>query len=174
MLTKANQTHQRQAWSLVYLGLGSNVGDAKQHLLDAINQLKQCQNIKEVTTSRLYISKPVDNTNQENFYNVAICLETDLTPHELLEHCKHIERLHQRTHLYHWGPRSLDIDILCYEQITLNTPILSIPHAEIANRDFVIKPLLDLDPTLALPLLGQISKLPSPTINIIKIEAFHY
>jgi len=150
-----------------FLGLGSNLGDSKQHIISAIKELQQLSKLEVLNSSSLYISKPVDNSDQNNFFNSVLKIKTSYSPNELLEQCKLIENSHQRIKLYHWGPRSLDIDIISYGSKSIKTPKLTIPHPEIINRDFVIIPLLELEPTLNLPGLGKISLLPSPPSNII-------
>ena len=156
----------------VYLCLGSNVGNSIHHLRIAIIELNDHPSIKVLKTSSLYISKPVDASNQNDFYNVALKIKTTLTPHHLLSVCKNIESHHQRKHLYHWGPRTLDIDILGFGNKHIITPLLTIPHREIVNRDFFIKPTLEIENGLCLPGLGKLKKLPSPPKNVIDILYF--
>jgi 2-amino-4-hydroxy-6-hydroxymethyldihydropteridine diphosphokinase len=83
--------------------------------------------------------------------NGAVHLRTDLSAHELLDCLQAIEQAHGRERVRHWGPRTLDLDLLLFGQVTLKDARLTVPHAELANRDFVLQPLLDLAPELALP-----------------------
>ena len=150
-----------------YLGLGSNIGNSQAQILNAIEDLKQIQKIKVIKISSLYQSSPVDGTDQDNYTNAAICIKTLYSPLELLTTCQLVEKKHDKVYLYHWGPRTLDIDILCYEQLVTSTEKLTLPHPEIANRDFVIEPLLEINPKLKLPHLGLLAELPKPKQNIL-------
>jgi 2-amino-4-hydroxy-6-hydroxymethyldihydropteridine diphosphokinase len=89
--------------------------------------------------------------DQPDFVNGAVELRTTLPPHQLLDHLQTIEQAHGRERLRHWGPRTLDLDLLLYGDQQLADERLTIPHAELANRDFVLQPLLDLNPELSLP-----------------------
>lgn len=155
---------------MVYISLGSNLGDSHQHILDAITELGNCLKIKLLATSSLYLSKPVDGSKQSDFYNATIQIQTSYSPLELLAKCQAIESLHNRVHLYKWGPRSLDVDILCFDNMIIKTDNLIIPHPEIASRDFVLKPLLEISPDLSLPQLGKLSELTTPPKNVFKIK----
>lgn len=155
-----------------YLCLGSNVGNSVHHIRIAIIELNTHPSVNVLKTSSLYISKPVDATQQDDFYNVAVKIETSLNPTGLLQVCKTIEKLHQRKHFYHWGPRTLDIDILGYGNKHIVSPQLTIPHIEIANRDFFILPTLEIESELNLPELGKLKQLPSPPKNVINICYF--
>lgn len=156
-------------WVNVFLGLGSNVDNPVQQINSALSKLANLAQISLLKCSSFYLSTPVDKSNQNDFINMAVKAQTCYPPLVLLEQCKAIEQLHDRQYLYHWGPRSLDIDILSYGKQSLNTPKLTIPHKEIANRDFVIQPLLEIEPELSLPSLGYLKRLPPPPRNIIKL-----
>tara|TARA_A100001015_G_C14910159_1_gene680110 strand:- start:7 stop:525 length:519 start_codon:yes stop_codon:yes gene_type:complete len=134
-----------------YLGLGSNEGCSEKLLLSAIESLHKHPFISVSASASLYKSKPVDNTRQANFLNTAVAIVTTLDPYELLKECKNLEHKNQRKHHYHWGPRTLDIDILLYGNISIRNEVLTIPHKEIKNRDFVLAPLVELAPLLTLP-----------------------
>ena len=154
-------THQ------AYLGLGSNEAEPLHQIKQAVSILSENKSLKIIGYSSLYYSKPVDASIQADFLNCVVEIETLLSPHELLKLCKSIEQHQKRIYYYHWGPRTIDIDILSYDQLKLKTKQLTIPHPEIQNRDFVTIPLLELDANLALPNIGLISKLAPPT-NIYK------
>lgn len=156
-----------KSWSTAYLGLGSNLGHGPSYLLNAIKLLKNDKLIVIKKISSIYQSSPVDNTKQPIFTNAAIKVKTLYSPMSLLKVCQAIEKRNDRVHLYRWGPRSLDIDILSYDQVVLNTDILCLPHPEIINRDFVIEPLLEIAPLLTLPTYGLLKNIPLPKKNII-------
>lgn len=155
-----------------HLCLGSNIGNSKKHLFHAIIDLNAHQYVSVVKISKLYISKPVDGSKQANFYNIAVQIRTELSPTSLLSICKSIETQHQRTYSYHWGPRTLDVDIAEYDDQVINMPILNIPHKEIENRDFFIQPLMDINPALHISNLGCVTTLPLPPKNIEYFESF--
>lgn len=153
---------------MIAIGLGSNLGDSQQHIESAIQALQAHQHINIIQVSGIYLSKPVDGSIQNDFHNAVIALQTSLQPSELLEFCQLIEKHHQRIKHWHWGPRTLDLDILCFNELCLQTQSLTLPHPEIANRDFVLTPLLELDNDLSIPQLGKLNLLPTPPQNIFK------
>ena len=131
--------------AVAYIGLGSNLGDSLALLQDAIDSL---QALGQVHVSRLYASTPMGPQDQPDYLNAAVRLDTSLSPIALLDALQHIEQLAGRRRLRHWGERTLDLDLLLFDQISLHTDRLTIPHVGILERSFVIQPLLDLDPTL--------------------------
>jgi 2-amino-4-hydroxy-6-hydroxymethyldihydropteridine diphosphokinase len=131
-----------------YLGLGSNLGERESHLRTAIQALDKLRGTRVIATSRLYCSKPWGKVDQPDFMNMAASIETELEPAELLGECKRIEREAGRTEGERWGPRVLDIDILLYDDLTLNSDTLSIPHLHMWQRQFVLAPLAELLPGL--------------------------
>ena len=139
--------------TLVYLGLGSNLGDKAAHLRDAFVQLANLGTI--LKTSRVYETEPVGDTNQDWFLNCAVALETVLEPDKLLAAIKTIERRLGRTRTRRNGPRVIDIDILFYDDRVVNTSRLVIPHPRLQDRLFVLQPLMDLDPTFVHPVLTK-------------------
>lgn len=141
--------------SQVYLGLGANLGDPQQHLVQGITQLSAHPALTLDRVSRLYRSRPMGPIDQPDYLNAVVSVQTSLEPECLLDLCQTIEQLHQRERLRHWGERTLDIDILLYGDMVINTPRLMIPHVGIALRDFVLLPLADLAPELMIPILGQ-------------------
>lgn len=155
---------------LVYLGLGSNEAQPLRQIQQAISTLANHQAIKLQQCSAIYHSKPVDASKQSDFLNCALAIQTSLSPWQLLELCKDIEAKQQRVHHYRWGPRTIDIDILSYGSEVIKSDNLTIPHPEIANRDFVTLPLLELKPDLTLPILGTIANL-TPPKNVYKALA---
>ena len=130
----------------VLLGLGSNLGDSKASISNAINKLQATPYITIKKCSPLYKSSPVGDTHQPWFYNCVLAIETFLNPKSLLEKCLSIEKELLRTRTRHWGPRTIDIDVLDYEGITSADPELTLPHPRMHERLFVLKPLQDILP----------------------------
>lgn len=135
----------------VFIGLGSNQADPSAQLAGAVARLAALPKTELVAQSPFYRSKPVGPQEQPDFVNGAVWLRTELSPLELLDQLQTIEQAHGRKRIQHWGPRTLDLDLLLYGHETIASERLSVPHAELANRDFVLQPLLDLEPGLALP-----------------------
>jgi 2-amino-4-hydroxy-6-hydroxymethyldihydropteridine diphosphokinase len=135
-----------------YLGLGSNVGDREGHLQAALRLLRE-HGIEIEATSSLYETEPVGEIlDQPDFLNAVVRVSTDLEPEELLDLCKAIEVEQGRMMgAPRHGPRPLDIDLLLMGDIALETERLTLPHPEVTARRFVLVPLLELDPELALP-----------------------
>jgi len=143
-----------------YIGLGSNLAEPIQHILSAIEDIHNIQNSSLVRSSRLYETAPIGPQDQPNYINAAVSLETSLEPYQLLAALQHIENQHGRTRdTGRWGARTLDLDILLYDGLVSNDPILTIPHPELQHRAFVLYPLLDLDKDLEIPKLGKLQAL---------------
>jgi len=140
----------------VYLALGSNVGDSREYLTKAIALLKPL--LTDLRQASIYRSKAVGYTDQPDFLNTALSGHTGLTPQELLKKLKLIEQEVGRTASFRWGPRQIDIDIILYGDKVLRTEDLTLPHPSFRERDFVLKPLCDLDPSLTDPISGQTVK----------------
>ncbi len=160
-----------RSWHTVYLSLGSNMGDREKYLSDAISALESSTLCKEIKVSDFIETEPVGGVEQNDFINCCIELKTLMTPHELLEFTSSIEQKADRKRTIHWGPRTLDIDIIFYDQIILSDSTLTIPHIEMANREFVLKPLCQLNPYAINPVLGMSAielykSLPSPCRQI--------
>jgi len=137
-----------------FLGLGSNVGDRLLNILKAIDLLKEFIRVEKVST--IYESEPWGVEDQPPFLNCVLLGETSLTPSELLKEIKRVEREVGRKERFRWGPREIDIDILLYEEEVVELPDLEIPHPYIRERDFVLVPLLEIDPDLKDPLSGEV------------------
>ena len=135
-----------------YLGLGSNVGDRKEHLRAAMRLLRE-DGVEVDAVSSLYETEPVGEIlDQPDFINAAVRIQTDLEPEQLLDVCKAIEV--EQGRMFggpRQGPRSLDIDLLLLGGLELETERLTLPHPELTGRRFVLAPLLELDPDLELP-----------------------
>lgn len=131
---------------VVYLGIGSNLGDKEGYLDFAVDQLIKDEYIKVNKVSSYIVTKPYGDVEQEDFLNGCIEIETLYTPQELLAVIDDIENSAGRKRLVHWGPRTLDIDILLYDRDIIMEEKLTIPHIEIAKREFVLKPLAEIAP----------------------------
>lgn len=135
-----------------YLGLGGNLtnelGTPSEHIYKAVDSLSSHMNVDNVRLSSLYASQPMGPQDQPDFINAVAEIDTDLLPYQLLALCQKLEQDAQRVRKRHWGERSLDVDILLYgdEQVTSKT--LTIPHQGISSRNFVLVPLLELNPSL--------------------------
>lgn len=129
-----------------YLSLGSNMGDRVEMLREAVRLLKEHPVIDIMKISSLYETDPVGFTEQDAFLNMVVYLQTNLSAFELLEVCQDIERKLDRKREIRWGPRTIDLDILLYNQDELETEKLVIPHPRMHERAFVLVPLLELDP----------------------------
>lgn len=128
-----------------YIGLGSNLGDSLEIMAQAVNKLSTLGHIK---VSQLYQSSPMGPQDQPNFYNAVVQLETNLEPLALLDELQHFENESGRVRLRRWGERTLDLDLLLYAEKNIINERLTVPHIGILERDFVLIPLLDLDPQL--------------------------
>ena len=132
--------------STVYLGLGSNLGDRRAYLREALRALAALPGTTVQAVSALYESAPWGVTDQPPFLNAVAAITTPLAPSDLLRAVKRIERAAGRRAGPRWGPRPLDIDLLLYDDQRVNTPDLIIPHPRLAERRFVLAPLQDLRP----------------------------
>lgn len=132
----------------VYLSLGSNLGNKVDYLDKAVEELKKNDFIHKVKVSSYYSTDPVGYLDQDEFVNIAVSLETSLEPLLLLDICQNIELLLNRVRLIHWGPRTIDIDIILYDDLTMNNERLVIPHPRAMERSFVLIPLKELDSSL--------------------------
>lgn len=140
----------------IFLGFGANVGNKKRNINLAIKLLKE--KVKDITVAPMYESRPVGYKNQANFLNTVLVAETNLSPEELLIFVKNIEKRIGRIKRFRWGPREIDIDILFYDTIVRKDENLEIPHPSIQERDFVLVPLIDLDPDYIHPIFGKFVK----------------
>ncbi|MED9882408.1 MAG: 2-amino-4-hydroxy-6-hydroxymethyldihydropteridine diphosphokinase [Blautia sp.] len=144
-----------RGWHTAYIALGSNIGDKKAYLDMAVkhlNERKDCQ-VKKV--SDYLVTEPYGVTDQDDFLNGALELQTILDPEELLQALHQIEQEANRVRTIHWGPRTLDLDILMYDDLVLDTPELHIPHIEMHLRDFVLIPMDQIAPWKRHPLTGK-------------------
>ena len=135
-------------WVSCYVGLGSNLsndlGSPVEHLQQALERMKKNEKIRDTHVSSFYTSAPMGPQDQPDFVNAVAGFETIMPPFELLSFCQQLEEKAQRARLRHWGERSLDVDILLYGNIQMTEPQLTIPHAGLHERNFVLIPLREL------------------------------
>ena len=149
----SRQRYHPKVKKIVYLSLGSNIGDRQANLRNAMGRLLNLGYVEEV--SSLYETEPVELTDQPWFLNCAVAIRTELVPREFLAGILEIERSMGRQRIQPKGPRIIDIDILIYGAAHLNTPTLTIPHPAMAERRFVLEPLAEIAPDVKVPLLKK-------------------
>ncbi|KQK40918.1 2-amino-4-hydroxy-6-hydroxymethyldihydropteridine diphosphokinase [Acinetobacter baumannii] len=154
-----------------YIGLGSNLGDSRQILSEAIAKLKS---LGEVKVSKLYQSLPMGPQDQPNYLNAVAQLKTELLPLELLDQLQRFEQEAGRVRLRHWGERTLDLDLLIYGNEKIQNERLTVPHVGILQRDFVVIPLLDLDADLYIndQPLKNLELIQQPTLTVLADESW--
>lgn len=135
-----------------YIGLGSNLDQPEQHVRTALAELSEA--FPGLRHSQLYRSAPIGPAAQPDYINAVACIATSLTPQQLLALLQGIETRHGRVRAERWGARTLDLDLLLYDDCQLHTPSLIIPHPEMHRRGFVLMPLCELDDQVAIPGLG--------------------
>ena len=158
-----------RGWHTAYIAFGSNMGDKKKYLDDAIQGLRDMKEIVVEKVSEYLVTEPYGGVEQDEFLNGALRVRTLLCPEELLDRLhvleqaadrKRIRRLHvleqaaDRKRIIHWGPRTLDLDILFYDNEIIDTEVLHVPHIDMENRDFVLKPMVEIAPYLRHPVLN--------------------
>ncbi len=136
--------------SKVYISIGSNMGDKQGHLAKAVQLLNMHDAITVIKESAYYETLPVGYTDQENFINQVIELDTILSPDELLDYCQLIEFQLKRKREIKWGPRTIDLDILLYDNQKVHNERLIIPHPRMIDRAFVMVPLYEIAPELTI------------------------
>ncbi len=130
--------------STALIGLGANLDDPRAQLERALEALDRLPLTRCTRHSHLYASKPVGPQDQPDFVNAVAELTTRLSPLALLDQLQALEQQHRRVRLRHWGPRTLDLDLLLFDDRSITTPRLSVPHPEMLKRGFVLRPLADL------------------------------
>ena len=145
----------QRGWKKVYVAIGSNIGDSKAHLDGAVEALKADEKIRVLKVADYIVTKPYGGVEQDDFLNSAVEIETLYSPEELLDKLHKIETEHNRTREIHWGPRTLDLDILLYEDLVMDTADLVIPHKDMHNREFVLKPMAQIAPYAKHPVFGM-------------------
>jgi len=151
-LTGSN--YPRKLTHRAFLGLGSNIGDREKNLKTSLSLLEGAE-LRIMKTSSLYHTEPVGELKQPWFMNAVVEVETTLSPEQLMHRCQQIEGKMGRNHLIPQGPRMIDLDILMYDQLTMDTPGLTVPHPRMHCRRFVLIPLLEIAPDAVHPLLKK-------------------
>jgi 2-amino-4-hydroxy-6-hydroxymethyldihydropteridine diphosphokinase len=134
-----------------YIGLGSNLADPLAQVKRAMRELNELPGSRVSRQSRLYRSAPMGPPDQPDYINAVVELETTLTADELLSQLQMLEERHQRIRKQHWGPRTLDLDLLLYGDCTIDNDTLKVPHPGLTQRNFVLLPLFEIAPQLILP-----------------------
>ena len=128
-----------------YIGMGSNLDNPIQHINTAIKELQQIDQVSAVLVSSLYRSAPVGPAGQDDYINAVAKVTTQLSPESLLDKLQAIENQHNRVRVERWGARTLDLDIVLYGDLKIDTPRLTIPHLSMRDRNFVLVPLAQLN-----------------------------
>lgn len=144
-----------RSWHTACIALGSNLGDKKAYLDGAVKALSRSACCQVLQVSDYLRTSPYGGVEQDDFLNACLTMRTLLTPHELLDRLHEIEQEAGRERLIHWGPRTLDLDILMYDDLVMEDETLIIPHVEMHLRDFVLKPLAQIAPWKRHPVLGE-------------------
>ncbi|GHV80733.1 7,8-dihydroneopterin aldolase [Spirochaetia bacterium] len=144
-----------RSWHRVYVGLGSNMGDKKENLERALEKIKADETCRLISQSGFIATKPVGFLDQDDFLNAAAEVRTLKSPGEFLSLIQDIETDLGRVRTIHWGPRTIDVDILFYDSLVMNTETLTIPHPEMQSRLFVLEPLAQIAPDTVHPVLKQ-------------------
>jgi 2-amino-4-hydroxy-6-hydroxymethyldihydropteridine diphosphokinase len=133
-----------------FIGLGGNIGDPRATMAAALAMLDGDPEISVAQVSSLYKTPPWGITDQPDFFNAAAALSTTLAPRDLLARCLDTEKSLHRVRDRRWGPRSVDLDVLAYGDLTLNEPGLELPHPRMMDRAFVLVPLMEIEPGLTI------------------------
>lgn len=136
----------QRGWHTAYIALGSNIGDKERYLKQAVQSLDEVPSCKVEQVSSFITTKPYGVADQDDFLNGCLRLKTLLTPRELLDVLHGIEQDAGRERTVHWGPRTLDLDIIFYDDLILEENDLCIPHVDMHRREFVLKPLHEIAP----------------------------
>lgn len=138
-----------------YISLGSNMGDKEEALRHAVALLNDHEAIQVSAVSSIYDTDPVGYEEQDVFLNIVVKIDTTLAPQALLEACQEIEQELKRVRIIRWGPRTIDLDILLFNDEVIETDTLSVPHPRMHERAFVLVPLAELDKMITLPTTKQ-------------------
>ena len=158
--------------SNIFIALGSNLGNPKEMVKNGILSIKNIGGVRILSESSLYETPPVGILNQPNFINAVVKIDSNLSPYELLNKLLKIENTAGRIRVNKNGPRTLDLDILLFDNLILNEKKLTIPHPRMHERLFVLMPLKDIDEAIVIPNHGAIIDIINKLVpeNIIRIE----
>jgi 2-amino-4-hydroxy-6-hydroxymethyldihydropteridine diphosphokinase len=146
-------------WRPAYVAIGSNLNDPQARVLEAFERLAALRGARSLLRSRLYRTRPMGPQDQPNFVNAAAGLLTQIGPRELLDDLLGIEQAMGRNRQERWGPRVIDLDLVWMQGETIDEPGLTVPHPGVSMRNFVLYPLADIAPTLAIPGHGRVLEL---------------
>lgn len=141
-------------WHKAYIAFGSNMGDKEQYIREGIEEIRKSIYFRNLKTSDLYYSMPYGGVEQDDFVNGVLEVETMLEAEELLEFLHDVEHMANRERIQHWGPRTLDLDIILFDDEVIDQKDLVIPHKDMKNRDFVLVPLAQLAGYVRHPIYG--------------------
>lgn len=144
-----------RGWHTSYIALGSNLGDKKAYLDMAVEELDKTEGCQVLKVSEYLVTEPYGGVEQDDFLNACLSLRTLYDPFQLLERMHEIEQAAKRERLVHWGPRTLDLDLLLFDDEIIDTEELNVPHVEMHLRDFVLIPLAEIAPWKIHPILGK-------------------
>lgn len=147
-----------RGWHKAYIAIGSNMGEKEKYLKDAIQGLADHDEILVSAVSTLITTEPYGGVDQDVFLNGMVEIKTLLTPHELLDYLHELEQKAGRERILRWGPRTLDLDIVFYDKLIFEDDVLIIPHVDMENRDFVLKPMVELNANYRHPILQKTMK----------------
>lgn len=145
-------------WHKAFLSIGSNIGDSKEIIEGAGKAFENNRFIRNLKSASYYETKPYGYEDQPDFLNTCWEIETTLNPMSLLALCNKTEADYKRERTIHWGPRTLDIDIVYYDNLVIENEKLTIPHRDMHNRAFVLEPLCELAPDMKHPVIGKTNK----------------
>lgn len=156
----------------VYIGLGSNLDNPRAHIARAVAELASLTKTQLISCSALYSSHAIGPGEQPDYINAVALINTELTPLDLLDSLQSLEQAHNRIRIEHWGPRTLDLDILLFDQQIIAHERLQVPHPNMKQRNFVLYPLADITPSLVLPCGTPLSELlaKSPPTGLERIK----
>lgn len=147
-----------RGWHKAYIAFGSNMGEKESYISEAVEAIKRNREFRNVRVSDYFRSAPYGGVEQDDFLNGVLEAETLLEPYQLLDYLHELEQVAGRVRLQRWGPRTLDLDIIFYDDLVLEKTDLQIPHIDLCNRDFVLEPLVQLAPFKRHPVTGETVK----------------
>ena len=145
--------------SKVYIGLGSNKGERKEFLQHALTEIENNSGLSILDISSIYETKPYGVTEQPNYLNAVLLIETEYSLLEIYHKVKKIEKIVGRIESKRWGPREIDLDIILYDSMIYRDELIEIPHKEYSKRDFVLVPLLEISPDIIDPITNESVKI---------------
>ena len=145
--------------TICYLALGSNIEDRVGYLAFAVSQLRQIPGLSVKAVSPVYETEPIGGPEQDSYLNAVVKVQTGMPAKQLLQHCQRIESMAHRTREVHWGPRTLDVDVIMVGTQISDDPLLILPHPRTHERAFVLVPLRDIEKHAVIPSRGKIADL---------------